>query len=128
MTRATIILILIFSILTLGAFEIHYVSGVLSTFEDNIECLQIAIEDNRGNLSELYDTVKNAKHDWQKEQDKMSLIYNQKDLHPISEAFVRLKMYIKNNDYENAIVEVELLDSYSEQNRSVLVFNFNNIF
>ena len=49
------------------------------------------------------------------------------DLSTITDTLSRLSSSVTNNDYDNAIIEVNLLKEYSEKNRHIMGFNMQNL-
>ena len=54
-------------------------------------------------------------------------MFNHKDLSSVTDTLTRLKSYIFNNDYDNAIAEVTLLEEYATKNRHIMGFNMQNL-
>ena len=54
-------------------------------------------------------------------------MFNHKDLSAITDSLTRLKSYIYNNDYDNAVAEVDLLNEYARKNRHIMGFNMQNL-
>lgn len=54
-------------------------------------------------------------------------MFNHKDLSTITDTLSRLSSSVNNNDYDNAIIEVNLLKEYSEKNRHIMGFNLQNL-
>ena len=128
MKRAVIIIILTITLVTIGIWEMIIVNNIISNLDQNIDKLIPIYETNKNDVSIAFDTVKEMKSKWEKDEYNLSLIYNHNDLMMINDSLCKLTTYTKNNDYDNAIAEVYLLKEYSEKNTSIMGFNFQNIF
>jgi hypothetical protein len=126
--RAIVILCILIFIITFGSLEIVWVSKILTTMENSINDICHQYELNENEITQFYTTIGDIKEYWMKKEEYLSYLFNHRDLSIITDSFNRLQAYTKNNDYDNAIAELELLKYYSSKNCHIMGFDINNIF
>ena len=114
--------------ITFGIFEIIQVKKTLITLEDLVNDLYIKYELNEESINTFYNETGDIREYWDKSQHWLCFIFNHRDLSTITDSINRLRTYTKNNDYDNAICELELLKEYSSNSYHILGFNLQNIF
>lgn len=127
MKRVIIIVVLFVVLIGLATFEVVAVNNLISKLEVMASELQVEITENKDNVSTALESVKEVKDYWDEYEHDLCLMFNHKDLSTITDTLSRLYSYVGNNDYDNAIAEVNLLKEYSEKNRHIMGFNIQNL-
>lgn len=127
MRRLIAVLIITIALLSLATYECVAVASVNNKLETNVGVLYEEFEDNKDNISVLTEDISVLKEDWDSKENALCLMFNHKDLSCITDTFNRLLASVKNNDYDNAIIEINLLKEFSEKNRHIMGFNFQNL-
>ena len=122
-TIATLFVILLF----LALYELFAVNSLIDNLNQQSTNLQIEIYNNKETVSNTLSLVNETKNFWQKKETVLTLMFNHKDLSTITDTLSRLYSYVENNDYDNAIAEVNLLKQYADKNKWIMGFNFQNI-
>lgn len=122
-TIATLFVILLF----LALYELFAVNSLIDNLNQQSTNLQIEIYNNKETVSNTLSLVNETKNYWQKKETVLTLMFNHKDLSTITDTLSRLYSYVENNDYDNAIAEVNLLKQYADKNKWIMGFNFQNI-
>ena len=122
-TIATLFVILLF----LALYELFAVNSLIDNLNQQSTNLQIEIYNNKETVSNTLSLVNETKNYWQKKETVLTLMFNHKDLSTITDTLSRLYSYVENNDYDNAIAEVNLLKQYADKNKWIMWFNFQNI-
>lgn len=122
-TIATLFAILLF----LALYELFAVNSLIDNLNQQSTNLQIEIYNNKETVSNTLSLVNETKNYWQKKETVLTLMFNHKDLSTITDTLSRLYSYVENNDYDNAIAEVNLLKQYADKNKWIMGFNFQNI-
>ena len=125
--RIIIIVILFVSLIGLATYEVVSVDNIITSLETMVETLQVDISENKNNVNEVTESVKKVQTFWNDHEENLCLMFNHKDLSAITDTLTRLFSYVENNDYDNAIAEVNLLKKYSEKNRHIMGFNLQNL-
>lgn len=127
MKKAIIVSILTIFLLGLATYELIAVEKIISNLEVMTVELQTIITDNKENVVQTETDVKKVRDYWSKHEENLCLMFNHKDLSTITDTLSRLSSSVTNNDYDNAIIEVNLLKEYSEKNRHIMGFNMQNL-
>ena len=127
MKRLLAVIIITISLFTLATYECISVANINNKLEADVSILYENFEDDPEHVSSFTETVKTLKNNWDSKENALCLMFNHKDLSCITDTFTRLLASVKNNDYDNAIIEVNLLKEYSEKNRHVMGFNLQNV-
>lgn len=127
MKKALIVIILSVLLLGLATYELIAVDKIISQLEIMTVQLQVEISENEDNVIDTSTSVDEVKSFWSKHEENLCLMFNHKDLSTITDTLSRLSSSVNNNDYDNAIIEVNLLKEYSEKNRHVMGFNLQNL-
>jgi len=125
--RLLAVIIITISLFTLATYECISVANINNKLEADVSILYENFEDDPEHVSSFTETVKTLKNNWDSKENALCLMFNHKDLSCITDTFTRLLASVKNNDYDNAIIEVNLLKEYSEKNRHVMGFNLQNV-
>ena len=127
MKRIIAIVFLFLALITLATYEVVMVDKVIVKLENQVTSLSEMVKSNKEDLSIVETEISYVKKDWDSKEDNLCLMFNHKDLSAITDSLTRLKSYIYNNDYDNAVAEVDLLNEYARKNRHIMVFNMQNL-
>ena len=127
MRKGFTILVLFIITLTLGIIEIINVNKLLNSMNNIFTDLNYQYEINQDNIVEFYDDVGDIKEVWERNENWLCFLFNNRDLSSITDSINRLQAYTKNNDYDNAICELALLKEYNTKNYHIMGFNIRNI-
>lgn len=127
MKKAIIILIITIALLSLATWEAIAVNNIIKVMDENVQSIAVKYQDNKEDITILYDELDDIDNYWTTRESMLCLIFNHKDLSSITDSINKLKAYTQNNDYDNAISEVELLKGYTEKNTHIMGFNIHNI-
>ncbi len=125
--RLIIIIVLFVSLIGLATYEVISVNNIITSLESMVINLQTEITENKNDVSKTSNSVKDVKNYWNKHEEGLCLMFNHKDLSAITDTLSRLDSYVVNNDYDNAIAEINLLKEYSEKNHHIMGFNIQNL-
>ena len=127
MKKGILVLIIAVSTIIFGTIELISVNKVLTTMENAITHLNQEFELNEDNITIYYNRIGNIKEYWQKKEDWLCFLFNNRDLSVITDSINRLQAYTKNNDYDNAIAELAVLKEYSTENCHIMGYNLKNV-
>lgn len=128
MVKRTIIAIILFLFLiSLATYEVIAVNNIITKLETKTKELQIEVKNNENDVTVVSSDVLALKHFWDKYEHGLFLMFNHKDLSTITDSLSRLYSYTSNNNYDDAIAEVNLLKEYAEKNVHIMGFNIQNI-
>ena len=127
MKRIIAIVFLFLALITLATYEVVMVDKVIVKLENQAKSLSEMVKSNKEDLSIVETEISYVKKDWDSKEDNLCLMFNHKDLSAITDSLTRLKSYIYNNDYDNAVAEVDLLNEYARKNRHIMGFNMQNL-
>lgn len=128
MKKGITILIIFILTITFGILELKKVSRVLISMENTVIALSKDYELHEDNITIYYDKISDVKEFWLENEDWLCYLFNHRDLSVITDSINRLQIYTKNNDYDNAIVELALLKEYSSENCHIMGYNLKNVF
>ena len=127
MKRIIAIVFLFLALITLATYEVVMVDKVIVKLENQVTSLSEMVKSNKEDSSIVETELSYVKKDWDSKEDNLCLMFNHKDLSAITDSLTRLKSYIYNNDYDNAVAEVDLLNEYARKNRHIMGFNMQNL-
>ena len=127
MRKGITILALFIITITLGIIEIINVNKLLNSMNNIFTDLNYQYEINQDNIVEFYDDVGDIKEVWERNENWLCYLFNNRDLSSITDSINRLQAYTKNNDYDNAVCELALLKEYNTKNYHIMGFNIRNI-
>lgn len=127
MTRRIALIVILVFLVTLGTYEIIAVNMFLDHMEKAVDQLQTEITLHQDDLTILVEYVNQEKAYWEKREKNLNLMFNHKDLKNVCDTMNRIQTYIAQNDYENALVEMNVLVETVYELRSVMCFNYDNI-
>lgn len=126
MKRTITIVVLFVLLIVLATYELVMVDKIITKLDNLTLTIQTEIKNNKDDITVATNSITETKSFWDKHEDNLCLMFNHKDLSTITDTLSRLLSYAKNNDYDNAIVEANLLKEYSEKNRHIMGFNMQN--
>ena len=128
MKKGITILIIFIITIAFGILELNKVSKVLVSMENTVIELSKEYKTNNDDITIYYDKISDIKEFWLQNEDWLCYLFNHRDLSVITDSINRLQAYTKNNDYDNAIVELALLKEYSSENCHIMGYNLKNVF
>ena len=126
MKRTITIVVLFVLLIVLATYELVMVDKIITKLDNLTLTIQTEIKNNKDDITVATNSITETKSFWDKHEDNLCLMFNHKDLSTITDTLSRLLSYAENNDYDNAIVEANLLKEYSEKNRHIMCFNMQN--
>jgi hypothetical protein len=121
------ILIITILLIALATFEVVAVKKLNTNLLKDVYYLQQITIENKENINNISKEIIEIKNNWDSAEPLLCLMFNHKDLSAITDTLTRLCSYVENNDYDNAIAEVNLLKKYSEKNKHIMGFNLQNL-
>lgn len=128
MKKAIFACILCVCLLALGIYEIVAVQNIISTLTTSTSELKEGYEKNELDITVMTQDITDLKEFWKGVECNLCLMFNHKDLSTITDSINKLESYTINNDYDNAIAEINLLIGYAEKTDHIMGFNIHNIF
>jgi len=125
--RLITILILSLLLLALGITELILVKNFINGIEEDVNNLVILYEENKDNIVPLIPEVEKVEQKWDSKEQLLCLMFNHKDISVITDCITRVIEYSKQNNYDDAIVDLKILHKYAEKNHDIMQFNINNI-
>ncbi len=119
-----IIAVLLFGLATT---EVVLVNKFIIDLDKEVDELIIEYEENKDDVVSVVPHIQSLKGKWDKNENALCLMFNHKDMTSITDCISRLLTYTENNNYDDGIVELNLLKEYSEKNPHIMGCNFNNI-
>ena len=127
MFRRICLFIVFASLIFLGTYEIIVVNQFLSHMENVVVEIKYRMEQSPDDITHVYQYVTQEKSYWEKREKNLNLMFNHKDLKTVCDTMNRVVTYISQNDYDNAIVETNVLIESVFELRYVMGFNLDNI-
>ena len=127
MKRLVVVILITLSLLCLATYEAVLVANINDQLEVGVNNLCDNFKAHEDNISDLEEEISSMRNLWETKEPQLCLMFNHKDLSNVSDCFVRLLASVKNNDYDNATIEVNLLKEYIQKNRYTMGFNLQNI-
>ena len=127
MKRTICILLITISLFSLAIFELIHVNTITHYLEIKVNTLPAKFENNKEDISVLYSEIYEVSEYWNSFETPLCLIFSHKDLSTTTDSLTRLLAYTKINDYENAIVELTLLQELASKNYHIMGFNIHNV-
>ncbi len=128
MVKRTITVIVIAALLlTLGIVEGIVVNNFIVKLDSDVEALIPLYEENKDDITVLTNRASEIEARWDKNEQILCLMFNHKDIGVLTDTMTRLVEYTKQNNYDDAIVEVNILKEYTEKNHTIMGCNIHNI-
>lgn len=125
--RSILIIIITLILLVSGIVELVLINDIITELDTNITTLSQEFPLYKDNIIQLSDQVEKVKNKWEKKENRMGLMFNHKELSTITDSLIKLHTYVTQNNYEEALVELNILDHYSSKNTHIMSFSFNNV-
>lgn len=125
--RLITIIALTLLLLSLAITELILVKHFIDGIEKDVNNLVILYETNKENISPLIPEVEKVEKKWDSKEQLLCLMFNHKDISVITDCITRVIEYSKQNNYDDAIVDLKILQKYAEKNHDIMQFNINNI-
>ena len=125
--RSILIIIITLILLVSGIVELLLINDIITELDTNITTLSQEFPLYKDNIIQLSDQVEKVKNKWEKKENRMGLMFNHKELSTITDSLIKLHTYVTQNNYEEALVELNILDHYSSKNTHIMSFSFNNV-
>lgn len=125
--RLITIIVLTILLLILGITELILVKNFIDGIENDVNNLVVLYEENKDNITPLIPEVEKVEKKWDSKEQLLCLMFNHKDISVITDCITRVIEYSKQNNYNDAIVDLKILHKYAEKNHDIMQFNINNI-
>ena len=119
--------ILMLLLLGLGITELVLVKNFINDIESDVNRLVVLYEENQDDIEPLIPEVEKVETKWDNQVQLLCLMFNHKDISMITDCITRVIEYSRQNKYEDAIVDLKILQKYAEKNHDIMEFNINNI-
>lgn len=127
MKRLMCVLLTLAFLIGISTYEVISIKNVTTKLDTEITNLVEVYDNNRSDITGLYDDVKSVKVWWESIEDAVCLMFNHKDLNYISDSLTKLTTYTKENDFDNAFAEINLLKEYTNKCQHFMGFNLHNV-
>ena len=127
MRKGLYVSIMVVLVIILGIVEIMNVQKTLSTLENTMNDLCQEYAENEEDITIFVDKVGDVKEIWEKKENWLCYLFNNRDLSIITDSINRLSAYTRNNDFDNAICEIYLLMEYTTKSYHIMGFNIRNV-
>lgn len=125
--RLITIIIITILLIALAITELILVEKFIKDLEMEVNKLVIMYEENKDNIVPLAQEVDALDKKLDSKEQLLGLMYNYKDINVISDCMTKIVEYSKQNNYDDAIVELKILQEYAHKNHDTMGCNFNNI-
>jgi len=125
--RIITMIVLMALLLGLAITELILVKTFISNIEKDVNNLVQLYEENQDNIAPLIPKVEEVEKKWDNQEQLLCLMFNHKDITMITDCITRVIEYSRQNKYEDAIVDLKILQKYAEKNHDIMEFNINNI-
>lgn len=127
MKRLLIVISIMLMISSLGVYELVSVHNVFVRLNDDIRTIHDKVIASEGDITSLADEINVVKDYWIKHEEYICIMINHKDLLPITESISRAAANIENNNFDDTIIELNLLEEYVQNSSHVMSFHINNV-
>jgi len=128
MVKRTIVIITIaILLLTLAITEVVLVKNFIIEIENEVNRLVVLYEENQEDITPFADDMLTLERKWDDREQLLCLMFNHKDMSALTDCMTRVLAYTKQNNYDDAIVELRVLQEYASKNHDIMGCNFNNI-
>jgi len=125
--RLITMIVLALILITLAISELILVKNFISTIEKDVDNLVVMYEENKEEINTLIPEVEKIEKNWDSKEQLLCLMFNHKDISMITDCITRVIEYSKQNNYDDAIVDLKILQKYAKKNHDIMQFNINNI-
>ena len=127
MKRTITIISIAIILIAFATAELIIVSNIVTFMEKSINEISTKYSQNKEDITILSEEIKIIDDYWDKYESTLCLIFSHKDLSVTTDSLNKLMAFTENNDYDNAIAEIELLKSMVEKNHHIMGFNIHNV-
>ncbi|MBQ9791757.1 MAG: DUF4363 family protein [Clostridia bacterium] len=127
MKRFLIVLTIMGAICALGIYELVSVQSVMNTLSLDISNIHSKVIEHEGDITSLSSDINVIKDYWIAHEEYICIMFNHKDLLPITESISRASANIENNNFDDTIIELNLLEEYAKNSAHIMSFHINNI-
>lgn len=125
--RAIMVLVIAVLLFTMAIVECILVDKFITKIDNEVGALFPVYEENKDDISILTEDANKIEQQWDKNEQLLCLMFNHKDIGAMTDSLTRLVEYTKQNNYDDAIVELNVLKEYTEKNHTIMGFNIHNI-
>lgn len=125
--RLITIIVIALLLLGLGITECIVVNNFITDIDAQVSELIPLYEDNKDDITFLTEKAKSIEAKWDKNERILCLMFNHKDIGVLTDTMTRVVEYTKQNNYDDAIVELHILKEYTEKNHTIMGCNIHNI-
>ena len=127
MKRLICVLLTLAFLIGISTYEVINIRKITTKLDSEIKNLVDVYDNNRTDITIIYDNVRSVKDWWDSIEDAICLMFNHKDLNYISDSLTKLTTYTKENDFDNAFAEVNLLKEFTNKCQHFMEFNIHNV-
>ncbi len=125
--RAIMVLVIAILLFALAIVECFVVNDFIVKVDSDVGALIPLYEENKNDITFLTDKATAIEDTWDKNEQLLCLMFNHKDIGMLTDTMTRLVEYTKQNNYDDAIVELKILKEYTEKNHTIMGCNIHNI-
>ena len=125
--KAVLIIIMILGLVALGITELILVKSFTNSIENDVDNLVVLYSENKEDITPLVPELEKLENKWDSKVQVLCLMFNHKDITMITDCITRLIEYSRQNKYDDAVVDLKILQKYAEKNHDIMEFNINNI-
>lgn len=110
-------------------FEQIYLNNSFDTLISKIDALdQQIVAANTINTTKINQSVQDIQNYWQQVEQILCMTINYNDLQRLGEQFKRVKSYVRQDQKEDCLAELEVLAYYAQNYKDIFILRFSNIF
>lgn len=125
--RLIAVIVIAVLLITLGIVECVLVNNFIVSIDKQVEALIPLYEENKDDITILTSQAEEIEKKWDDNEQILCLMFNHKDIGVLTDTMTRLVEYTKQNNYDDAIVEINVLKEYAEKNHTIMGCNIHNI-
>lgn len=125
--RAIMVLVIAVILFSLAIVECVLVENFITQIDQDVDALFPLFEENKDNISQITSNVNEIEQKWDEKEKILCLMFNHKDIGALTDTLTRLVEYTRQNNYDDAIVELNVVKEYTEKNHTIMGCNIHNI-
>lgn len=125
--RLITVIVIAVLLVALGIVECVLVNNFIVSIDKQVNELIPLYEENKDDITVLTDKAIAIEKKWDDNEQILCLMFNHKDIGVLTDTMTRLVEYTKQNNYDDAIVEINVLKEYAEKNHTIMGCNIHNI-
>ena len=125
--RLITVIVIAILLLTLGIVECVLVNNFIVSIDNQVNELIPLYTENKNDITILTEKANDIEKKWDDNEQILCLMFNHKDIGILTDTMTRLVEYTKQNNYDDAIVEINILKEYAEKNHTIMGCNIHNI-